>query len=121
MANDARFIAPGGDIDPKHAAQRDVYAATPAAAVPSPAYRLAQRYIELVRAKNFAEMPNLFTEDAITFPPLRRKPVVGRAEITDFYLNVIGKRAPNAMAVSIFGEGNECFMELANEYEIEGQ
>ena len=121
MAEKLHYPVPGGAVDPAHADKRDVFLETPVDAVASPAYRLAQTYIEYVQTGAFDRLPELFTDDAVIFPPLRRTPVVGKAEIVDFYLNTIGKIAPIAKAVSIFGEGNECFMELASQYDVDGE
>jgi hypothetical protein len=121
MADGVRFEAPGGEIDPAFADRIDVFVGTPRTASGSPAWRQAQRYIELVQARDFAGLPDLFTDDAIIFPPLRRKPAVGREEIVDFYINTVAKVCPHVIAVSIFGEGRECFMELATQFDVEGQ
>jgi hypothetical protein len=121
MANDIRYEAPGGLIDPAFADSIDVFIGAPQPANGSPAWRQAQKYIELVQARDFAGLPDLFTDDAIIFPPLRRKPLVGRAEIADFYLNTVAKVTPHVIAVSIFGEGKECYMELATQFDVEGQ
>ena len=121
MSQQRHYPVPGGAVDPAHAASRDVYLAEPVDAQASPAYRLALTYIEYVQTRQYDKLPDLFTDDAVIFPPLRREPVVGREEIVDFYRNTIGKIAPVAKAVSIFGEGNECFMELASRYEVDGE
>ena len=116
-----RYPAPGGDIDPALAEKRDVFVGTPKSATAAPAHRQAQRYIELVQARNFIGLADLFTEDGIIFPPLRRKPVVGRAEMIAFYRDTVAKVTPRVIAVSIVGEGNECFMELASEFDVDGR
>ena len=121
MADDPPLPVPGGDIDPGLADTVDVFCNTPAAASAPPAWNQAQRYIELVQTRDFAGLPDLFTEDAIIFPPLRRRPAVGRAEITDFYVNTVAKVCPHVIAVSIHGEGQECFMELATQFEVAGR
>jgi hypothetical protein len=115
------YPVPGGAVDPAHADKRDVYLDTPIDAQAPPAHRLAQTYIEYVQAGAYDKLPELFTDDAVIFPPLRRTPVVGKTEIADFYRNTIGKIAPIAKAVSIFGEGNDCFMELASRYDVDGE
>ena len=112
---------PGGVLDPAHADKRDVFIGTPADAVASPAYRLAQTYVELVQSREFHKLPDLFTDDAVIYPPLRRAPVVGRAAIVDFYNNTIAKVTPVAKAVSIHGEGNDCFMELSIPMDVDGE
>src|SRR3954466_12643806 len=109
MADGVRFEVPGGEIDPAFDERKDVFVATPQAASGSPSWRQARKYIELVQARDFAGLPDLFTDDAIIFPPLRRRPLVGRAEIVDFYVNTVAKVTPHVIAVSIFGEGRECF------------
>lgn len=121
MADGVRFEAPGGDIDPAFAETIDAFIGTPRAAEGAPAWRQAQRYIDLVQARDFAGLADLFTDDAIIFPPLRRRPLVGRAEIVDFYTNTVARVTPHVIAVSIFGEGRECFMELATQFDVEGQ
>jgi hypothetical protein len=121
MTADARMPVPGGEIDPALAETVDVFRDTPAAGAATPAWRQAQRYIELVQARDFAGLPDLFTEDAIIFPPLRRKPAIGRDEIVDFYLNTVAKVCPHVIAVSIHGEGTECFMELATQFDVGGR
>lgn len=121
MASDVRYEAPGGEIDPAFANDIDAFVATPRSASGSPAWRQAQKYIELVQARDFAGLPDLFTDEAIIFPPLRRRPLVGRAEIVDFYVNTVAKVTPHVIAVSIFGEGRECFMELATQFDVAGQ
>jgi len=121
MANGARLEAPGGEIDPARADRIDVFTGTPQAANGAPAWRQAQKYIELVQARDFAGLPELFTDDAVIFPPLRRRPAVGRAEIVDFYVNTVAKVCPHVIAVSIHGEGKECFMELATQFDVDGE
>lgn len=121
MADQVEYPVPGGMLDPVHADKRDVFIDTPVDAKASPAYRLAQTYIEHVQARDFHKLPDLFTEDAVIFPPLRRTPVVGKAEIVDFYENTIAKVTPIAKAVSIFGEGNDCFMELSIPMDVDGE
>lgn len=117
----AELKVPGGVLDPAHADKRDVFIGTPVDAKAAPAYRLAQTYIEHVQARDFHKLPDLFTDDAVIYPPLRRKPVVGRAEIVDFYENTIAKVTPIAKAVSIFGEGDDCFMELSIPMDVDGE
>src|SRR5690242_9525728 len=121
MADGPPLPVPGGEIESDLAETVDVFRDTPASAKAAPAWRQAQKYIELVQARDFAAMPELFTEDAIIFPPLRRRPAVGRAEITDFYVNTVAKVCPHVIAVSIHGEGQECFMELATQFEVTGR
>jgi hypothetical protein len=121
MVDGVELRVPGGVLDPAHADKRDVFLAPPEDAQASPAYRLAQTYIEYVQAGAFDRLPDLFTDDAQIYPPLRRAPVVGKAEIIDFYQNTIGKIAPIAKAVSIVGDGPECFMELSSAYDVDGQ
>lgn len=117
----AELRVPGGVLDPAHADKRDVFIGTPKDAKASPAYRLAQTYVELVQARDFHKLPDLFTDDAVIYPPLRRAPVVGRAEIEDFYANTIAKVTPIAKAVSIYGEGDDCFMELSIPMDVDGE
>lgn len=121
MTDNTPLMAPGGAIDPKYAHERDVFLNKPADAAASPAYKLAETYVERVRAGDFAGMAELFTEDAIVFPPLRAAPAVGREAIRHFYQNTIGKIAPKPVAVSIFGEGRECYMELSVQLEVDGE
>jgi hypothetical protein len=121
MANGVRLEAPGGEIDPAFADSTDAFIGTPRPATGGAAWPQAQKYIDLVQARDFAGLPDLFTEDAIIFPPLRRRPAVGRAEIVDFYTNTVAKVTPHVIAVSIHGEGRECFMELATQFDVEGQ
>jgi ketosteroid isomerase-like protein len=121
MSDRPAYLVPGGELDPKYAAKRDVFVGKPADAKASERYRLAQRYIEHIQAREFDKLPDLFTDDAVIYPPLRREPVVGRAEIVDFYNNTIAKVTPRAVAVSIFGEGNECFMELSTQFDVDGE
>lgn len=121
MADNVHYRVPGGELDPQHADKRDVFIGTPVDAEAAPPYRLAQQYIEYIQAREFEKLPHLFTDDAMIFPPLRRKPVVGKAEIIDFYRNTIGKIAPITKAVSIFGDGHDCFMELSTQYDVDGE
>jgi hypothetical protein len=121
MADKVELRVPGGVLDPAHADKRDVFAEPPTDAVAEPAYRLAQTYVEYVRNDQFDKLPDLFTDDAQIYPPLRRAPVVGKAAIVDFYANTIGKIAPKPKAVSIVGEGDECFMELSIPMEVDGE
>jgi hypothetical protein len=121
MADQARLEAPGGEIDAMRADRIDVFTGTPRAARAAPAWRQAQKYIDLVQARDFAGLPDLFTDDAIIFPPLRRRPAVGRDEIVDFYVNTVAKVCPHVIAVSISGEGRECFMELATQFDVDGE
>jgi hypothetical protein len=121
MSDAAQMPVPGGEIDPALAETVDVFRDTPAPASAPPAWRQARKYIELVQARDFAGLPELFTEDAIIFPPLRRRPAIGRAEIVDFYVNTVAKVCPHVIAVSIHGEGTECFMELATQFDVGGR
>jgi hypothetical protein len=121
MADQVELRVPGGVLDPAHADKRDVFIAPPEEARASPACRLAQTYIEYVQAGAFDKLPDLFTDDAQIYPPLRRAPVVGKEAIIDFYKNTIGKIAPIARAVSIAGDGTECFMELSSAYDVDGE
>ena len=121
MADKVRLLVPGGELDPKYAAARDVFIGEPAQANGSPAYQLARKYIELVQTGQFSGLPDLFTDDAIIYPTIRRAPVVGKAAIVDFYNNTIAKITPRAVAVSIFGEGKDCFMELSTRYDVDGE
>jgi hypothetical protein len=121
MADTVDLRVPGGVLDPAHADKRDVFASPPTDAVAPPAYRLAQTYVEYVRADAFDKLPDLFTDDAQIYPPLRRAPVVGKQAIIEFYANTIGKIAPKPKAVSIVGDGNECFMELSIPMDVDGE
>ncbi|MDG2003808.1 MAG: nuclear transport factor 2 family protein [Novosphingobium sp.] len=121
MSDHVELNVPGGRLDPAHADKRDVFIDTPVDAKASPAYRLAQTYVEHVQAREFHKLPDLFTDDAVIYPPLRRAPVVGRAKIVDFYENTIAKVTPIAKAVSIYGEGNDCFMELSIPMDVDGE
>jgi hypothetical protein len=121
MADEIELRVPGGVLDPAHADKRDVFLAPPAEAQAGPAYRLAQTYVEYVRADAYDKLPDLFTDDAQIYPPLRRAPVVGKPAIVDFYAKTIGKLAPKPKAVSIVGAGDECFMELSISTDVDGE
>jgi hypothetical protein len=121
MADQVELRVPGGVLDPAHADKRDVFASPPTDAEAKPAYRLAQTYVEYVRAGAFDKLPELFTDDAQIYPPLRRAPVVGKQAIIDFYRDTIGKIAPIPKAVSIVGDGAECFMELSIPMDVDGE
>jgi hypothetical protein len=121
MAAETNFPAPGGVVDAALADRLDAYVGTPAQAQPKPPYASALKYIELCQAGRYVELATLFTDDAIIFPPVRRKPARGRAEIEAFYRDVVGKFAPKVIGVSIVGDGPECFMELALAIEVDGK
>jgi hypothetical protein len=121
MVAEAHFPAPGGMVDAALADRLDVYVGTPEQAAGSPAYALARKYVEICRNGRYEELADLFSDDAVIFPPVRQRPARGRAEIEAFYRDVVAKFAPRVIGVSIVGEGSECFMELAQEIELEGE
>ena len=121
MDTEAHYPAPGGEVDAALADRMDAYVGTPQQAAPGPAYALALTYVELCQAGRYSDLPSLFSDDAVIFPPVRRKPARGRAEIEVFYRDVVAKAAPKIIGVSIVGNGPECFMELALAMEVQGE
>ena len=110
---------PGGTLDPAHR-PRDVYAETPTAAQHdgSPAAKIAQRYIDLVNARRYDEISAMFADEGVSLPPSQQV-VQGRAALDEFYPQ-IAQVGPRLIAVGYTSAGNDCFVEIAAEEEVDG-
>jgi hypothetical protein len=111
---------PGGRLDPAHR-PRDVYIATPVAARHdgSPAAKVAQGYIDLVNARRYGEISAMFADDGVSLPPSQQV-VQGRAALDEFYPQIV-QTGPRLIAVGFTSGGNDCFVEIAAEEDVEGE
>ena len=111
---------PGGVLDPA-CRPRDVYQDTPREAHPdgSPAASVAQRYVQLVNQARYGDISALFADDGLSLPPSQHV-VQGRAALDTFYPQ-IGQIAPKLIAVGYTSSGNDCFVEMAAEEDVDGE
>jgi hypothetical protein len=119
-AADAPLLVPGGALDPGQR-PRDVYLAAPVAAVPdrATACRVAERYIQLIDAERFADLPSLYAEDAQVFSPTQEI-ARGRKALAAFYARV-GTLKPHLIGVAYVGTRSECMVEFAVRAQIDGK
>jgi len=117
----APMIVPGGQLDPAFP-DADVYIGTPkAAAVPAGrACAVAERYVSLINAGDYAGVAQLFADNATFLEPMRPT-LRGRAQIDEFYTRRIGSMKPKIIAVTYLGGGAECMITLTRQVEIGGQ
>ncbi len=110
---------PGGLLDPAHR-PRDVYADRPVAAEHdgSPAAKIAQGYIDLVNARRYDEIASMFADDGVSLPPSQQV-VQGRSALDEFYPQ-IARVGPRLIAVGYTSAGNDCFVEIAAEEDVDG-
>lgn len=110
----------GGALDPA-ARPRDVYLAKPVAAVADPqtACVVAERYVSLVNAGRYAQVPQLFAVDAVLMEPGGNS-ARGHEEINAFYTGRIGSMRPTLVPVAYVGNQTDCMVELAVERQIDG-
>jgi hypothetical protein len=110
---------PGGSLDPAHR-PRDVYVETPVAARHdgSPAAKVAQGYIDLVNARRYDEISAMFADDGVSLPPSQQV-VQGRAALDEFYPQIV-QTGPRLIAVGFTSAGNDCFVEIAAEEDVDG-
>jgi hypothetical protein len=114
-------VVAGGALDPSIASM-DVYLAEPirADAPATRACQAARSYVELADGGRFAEMPELFAENAVVMDPAGRT-LQGRSQITDFYEGPIRRMRPRLMAVAYVGDEVDCMVELATLKPVEGR
>lgn len=121
MAGEPPMIVPGGQLDPAFP-DADVYIGTPVAAT-APGGRacaVAQRYVELINAGDYAGVAALYADDATFLEPMRPT-LQGRAQIDEFYTKRIGSMKPQIVAVAYLGNDAECMITLTRRVEIGGQ
>jgi hypothetical protein len=105
---------PGGPSNPAHDGLV-IYAEKPKAGkVPNTAAcKLTERYMELNASGRFAEVANLFSDDAFFVEPANRKATRGREKIDAFFNRTIGPMKPDIVGVAYVGSGKECIVEIA--------
>jgi SnoaL-like domain len=120
-AGAAPVVIAGGALDPAYT-QADVYLDTPPAPpVPAgPACAAARAYVELHQAGRYAEVADLFSDDAALLEPSRLD-VRGKAGITRFYVDAIGRLKPDIVGVFYLGDATDCMVELAVRQMIDGK
>ena len=111
----------GGELDAT-ITNADVYVGVPARASVSPgsACRAAKSYVEDVRAGRFAEIVELFAEDAVVLEPAGRT-LRSRKEISEFYTSTIGKMRPDVIDVAYTCDDTDCMVVLAVRIAIAGE
>ena len=118
---DESLVAPGGRLDPAYP-DAEIYLEVPG--VPSipegAACRVAKRYVDLVNDQQYAELADLYSQDATFLEPVRPG-LRGRAAIRDFYARRIGSFQPKVTPVAFVGNESECMMELAMEMPVDGR
>ena len=121
MASEPPMIVPGGELDPAFP-NADVYIGIPKAAAASSARAcvVAQHYVDLINAGDYAGVARLFGDDATFLEPVRPT-LRGRAQIDEFYTKRIGSMKPQIIAVSYLGDDAECMITLTREIEIGGR
>ncbi|MCB2058982.1 MAG: nuclear transport factor 2 family protein [Novosphingobium sp.] len=121
-AMEAPMIIAGGELDPAYYQGADVYLATPRPpdVPPVRACKLAESYIALVNAGEYAAVAALYADNATFLEPMR-KTLRGREEIEAFYTGQIGSMKPILAAVSYLGNDRECMVEIALQTEIGGE
>jgi hypothetical protein len=114
------LMVAGGALDPS-LRPRDVYLATPTAAVadPATACTVAARYVELVNARRYPELAALFAPDGIFYEPSQAI-ARGRAAI-EAAQRKIGVIKPQIVPVAYVGNRTDCMVELAVGVEIDGK
>ena len=107
------MMLPGGRLDPAYP-KADVYLEAPhRPTVPAvAACRVADRYVDLVNAGKYAEVADLYADDATFLEPVRPS-LRGKEAIRDFYTRRIGSIQPEVVPVAFFGDRAECMVELA--------
>jgi hypothetical protein len=73
--------------------------------------RFAERYVEIINRGAYAELGELFAEDALFLAPGEQE-FRGREEIVAFYLRFLGEITPTIRIASYVEQGNECVYEL---------
>ena len=118
---DVPFMVAGGHLDPAYP-DADVYIGKPAepSVPPGKACAVAQRYVELVNARDYAGVAALFAEDATFLEPMRPT-LQGHDQINAFFTRRIGAMTPEVMAVTYLGDERDCMIELALKIEIGGK
>lgn len=110
----------GGELDPAMR-PRDVYKKKPVAALADPetACTVAERYVSLVNAGQYAQVADLFADDAVLMEP-GGVADRGRDGINAFYTGRIGGMRPTLIPVAYVGNRTDCMVELAVERQIDG-
>jgi hypothetical protein len=121
MAQAKPLVAPGGLLDPAFP-DADIYIGKPESppVPPGKACEVAARYVELVNAGKYAEVAQLYADDASFLEPMRPN-LQGREQIDEFYIKRIGGMQPEVMAVAWFGNETECVVDLALKTDIGGE
>lgn len=121
MAGEIPLVVAGGRLDPAYA-NADVYIGRPAQppVLAGRACEVAQRYVELVNAGDYAGVAALYADDATFLEPMRPT-LRGRAQIDEFYTKRIGAMAPEVAIVAMLGGEKECMIELALKTEMGGE
>jgi len=117
----APLVVAGGELDPAFP-DADVYLAEPddPDIPPGRACEIAQRYVQLVNARDYSGIAKLYADDAIFLEPMRPT-LQGREQIDEFYTKRIGAMTPQVKAVSYLGGERECMIALALKTDIEGE
>jgi len=120
-AAEGPMIIPGGQLDRAYP-KADIYLETPhePSIPPGAACQVAKRYVDLVNAGKYAEIAELYADDATFLEPVRPS-LQGKQAIRDFYTRRIGSFQPEVTPVAFIGNDVECVMELAMKMEIDGR
>jgi len=121
-AEQSAVIIAGGELDSAFS-NEEVYRGVPTSAPVPPNSRAcdaAKRYVDLINDGQFAEVADLYEDDALLLEPggaiLR-----GKDQIRKFYLGYIGNMRPEVVAVAYVGDDIECMVELAVRKIVEDQ
>ncbi len=114
-------VIAGGAIDPAHT-EADVYIDTPDVPTipPGPACKAAKTYVDYHQAGRYADISGLFADDGALLEPTRLN-LRGKAAITQFYEQAIGKLKPDLAAVFYIGNATDCMVELSIRQIIDGR
>jgi SnoaL-like domain len=110
----------GGALD-AGVAGLDVYLRVPKAAdaPPGTACQIAKRYVDLINGRSFAEITDLFENDAVVLDQIGKN-VRGHDEI-NAYFTALGQMPPQMIAVAYTGNDVDCMVEIATQMKIQGQ
>ncbi len=114
------LMVAGGALDPA-LRPRDVYIATPAAAVadPATACTVAERYVAAVNARRYADIAALFAPDGLFYEP-NQAVARGRTAIEEAQRQ-IGRIKPQIIPVAYVGNKTDCMVELSVGVQIDGK
>ena len=110
----------GGILDPSFT-DIDVYLETPLAAHAPPGWSIAERYVELINSGRFAQVVDLYSDDAVVIPPLANMRAEGRRQISEFYESIVAAYRPTIIPVAYGCYGSECFQVHATTRDIRGK